>query len=53
MVNELKVANFEERLLKEVFLAMEPMSILDADLNILCLQYRLFPVPQWENYLAN
>lgn len=53
VVNELKVANFEERLLKEVFLAMEPLQILDADLNILCLQHRLFPVPQWENFLAS
>ena len=27
---------------------MEDMYVLDADLNLLCLQYRLFPVTEWD-----
>lgn len=44
--------NFGTRLLEGAFLEMEEMFILNADLNVLLLQYKIFPVLEWDKCIA-
>ena len=48
----LKGEDFGGRLLREAFLEMEEMYILNADMNVLLLQYKVFPVAQWDRVIV-
>ena len=45
--------NFGSRLLREAFLEMEEMYILNADMNVLLLQFKVFPVLEWDTAIVN
>ena len=52
MVLGLPGERFGSRLLREAFLEMEEMYILNADMNVLLLQSKVFPVLEWDNAIA-
>lgn len=49
----LKNQNFASRLLREAFLVMEEMFILNVDMNLLLLQNKLLPVSEWDEAIAS
>lgn len=44
--------NFSQKLLRDSFLEMEEMFVLNADLNVILLQYRIFSVSEWDSIIT-
>ena len=44
--------NFGQKLLRESFLEMEEMFILNSDLNVILLQFRVFSVGEWDSVIT-
>jgi len=44
--------NFGSRLLREAFLEMEEMYILNAEMNVLILQFKVFPILEWDTAIV-
>ena len=43
---------FGSRLLREAYMEMEEMYILDAEMTVLLLSCNLFPVSEWDEYIT-
>ena len=49
----LRSENFASRILKDCYMEMEDMYILNADMIMLLIQYRIVSVPEWDSAISD
>ena len=45
--------NYGSKLLRDVFLSNEDPQIMNVEMNVMLLQYKVFPVNEWDSAIVN
>ena len=45
--------NYGSKLLRDVFLTNEDPQIMNVEMNVMLLQYKVFPVNEWDSAIVN